>query len=143
MEVALSNGLNKSWTRLFFIFCQFFFSIFDDISKWSVQKAMRIFEKSSKMAKIWPKMKKNLVQFEFSTFLALTSGLKNLPISNTDLPWSPSLISIINVILSLELHLPIFSILNFWWEHWFVDLFHYWKNRYTNQIFKSQFQCRT
>ena len=33
--VSRRNGLKASWTRLFIIFCQKFFAIFDDFSKWS------------------------------------------------------------------------------------------------------------
>ena len=56
-EVALKNGLNASWTRLFFIF-----AIFDDFSKVEYTEGVAEFWK---MAKFWLKMKKILVQLAF------------------------------------------------------------------------------
>ena len=46
-KVGFGSGLNASWKRIFFIFCQ----IFDDFSKWSTPKLLRNFEESSKLAK--------------------------------------------------------------------------------------------
>ena len=51
---VLSNGLNESWTRLFFIFCQIF-AIFDDFLKWSTLKGAaklwKIIENGKNLAK--------------------------------------------------------------------------------------------
>ena len=59
---CISNGLTDNssiniWMRFFFIFSQ----IFCHFSKWCALKTLRNFEKSSKMAKLWQKIKKSLV----------------------------------------------------------------------------------
>ena len=56
-EINARNGLNTSWTRLIF--------------------GALHFEKSSKMAKIWQKMKKSLVQLTSNPFLHRTAGTQN------------------------------------------------------------------
>ena len=56
-----------NWTRFFFLFCQIF-AILDDFSKWiivpKVIKNTIPIEKSSNMAKIWGKMKKNNIGYQ-------------------------------------------------------------------------------
>ena len=67
-QIHPKNVLFKaSWTRLFFIFGQIF-GLFDDSSKFRSAFSALHFEKSSNMAKIWPKMKKSLVQLALNPF---------------------------------------------------------------------------
>ena len=88
LEVALSNGMNTSWTRLFYVvFCQ----IFDHFSKWSKPKVLQSFEKSSKLAKIrkkWTKALFYLSSIHFSHWLLSAK-------TRLQRPWS---ITIINTI---------------------------------------------
>ena len=71
-KITLSFGFWKSGklnSRAFLHSLPNFFALFDDFSKWSVPKTLWKFEKSSNMAKLWQKMKKNLIQLAFNPIL--------------------------------------------------------------------------
>ena len=63
MEVALSNGLNISWTRLFSFFAKMF-PLLDDFSKWNIPK--ECWKSIKKIGKKWRKALFNLRSTHFS-----------------------------------------------------------------------------
>ena len=67
-------GWRKAEDGFSSFFVKFFLCI-EDFSKWNITNVLLNFEKSSKMAKIWQKMKKIHVQLSFNPLLKSTSKI--------------------------------------------------------------------
>ena len=77
----LKTQFKANQTMLFLIFCQIF-GIFDDFSKFNSAFGMLYFGNSSKMAKFWQKMMKNLVRLAFTHFFIVLQ-IPNIRVSGT------------------------------------------------------------